>query len=119
MESILESMETIDDDCDVHGVHFVKISDPAAAYHYGVSSLPTLVYFKNKMPNIFEGDERQYNNWSAQCEGETPDNPAIWSGLTDLHHLLRFANIFILSPSHHSCPISNVQSVVQVQSVLK
>ena len=57
MESILESMETIDDDCDVHGVHFVKISDPAAAYHYGVSSLPTLVYFKNKMPNIFEGEE--------------------------------------------------------------
>ena len=48
-------MEDIDDDCDVHGVHFVKISDPAAAYHFGISSLPTLVYFKNKLPNIYDG----------------------------------------------------------------
>merc|ERR1711936_929766 len=30
METTLETLETIDDDCDVHGVHFVKISDPAA-----------------------------------------------------------------------------------------
>ena len=58
METTLETLETIDDDCDVHGVHFVKISDPAAAYHFGVSSLPTLVYFKNKLPNVFEGRER-------------------------------------------------------------
>ena len=56
MEATLEILETIDDDCDVHGVHFVKISDPAAAYHFGVSSLPTLVYFKNKLPNVFEGE---------------------------------------------------------------
>ena len=54
-EGVLEIMEDIDDDCDVHGVHFVKISDPAAAYHYGISSMPTLVYFKNKLPNVYEG----------------------------------------------------------------
>ena len=59
MESVLESMETIDDDCDVHGVHFVKISDPAAAYHYGISSLPSLVYFKNSAANIYEGNPHQ------------------------------------------------------------
>ena len=51
----MEVMEDIDDDCDVHGVHFVKISDPAAAYQHGVSSLPTLVYFKNKVPNVYDG----------------------------------------------------------------
>ena len=54
-EAVLEIMEDIDDDCDVHGVHFVKISDPAAAYHHGISSMPTLVYFKNKLPNVYEG----------------------------------------------------------------
>ena len=53
----MEILEDIDDDCDVHGVHFVKISDPAAAYHFGISSMPTLVYFKNKVPNIFEGNK--------------------------------------------------------------
>ena len=46
---------TIDDDCDTRGVHFVKIADPAAAYHYGISTLPTLVYFKNGVPNLFDG----------------------------------------------------------------
>jgi len=56
MDQILESVETIDDDCDAHGVHFVKISDPAAAYHYGISTLPTLVYFKNTVPNLFDGE---------------------------------------------------------------
>jgi len=55
-EQILESLETIDDECDTRGVHFVKISDPAAAYHYGITSLPTLVYFKNSVPNLFEGN---------------------------------------------------------------
>ena len=57
-EAVLEIMEDIDDDCDVHGVHFVKISDPAAAYHHGISSMPTLVYFKNKLPNVYEGSIR-------------------------------------------------------------
>jgi len=52
---ILESLETIDDDCDSKGVHFVKIADPAAAYHYGITTLPTLVYFKNSVPNLFDG----------------------------------------------------------------
>jgi len=56
MDQILESVETIDDDCDTRGVHFVKISDPAAAYHYGISTLPTLVYFKNSVPNLFDGE---------------------------------------------------------------
>ena len=58
MDNILENMETLDDDCDVHGVHFVKISDPAAAYHFGVSSLPSLVYFKNRLPSVFEGEQQ-------------------------------------------------------------
>ena len=53
---ILESLETIDDDCDSKGVHFVKIADPAAAYHYGITTLPTLVYFKNSVPNLFDGE---------------------------------------------------------------
>jgi len=56
MDQILESVETIDDDCDTRGVHFVKIADPAAAYHYGISTLPTLVYFKNSVPNLFDGE---------------------------------------------------------------
>jgi len=63
---ILESLETIDDDCDSKGVHFVKIADPAAAYHYGITTLPTLVYFKNSVPNLFDGilvDDQTVLGW--------------------------------------------------------
>ena len=35
---------------------FFQIADPAAAYHYGITTLPTLVYFKNSVPNLFDGE---------------------------------------------------------------
>ena len=37
-------------------LHFFQIADPAAAYHYGITTLPTLVYFKNSVPNLFDGE---------------------------------------------------------------
>ncbi len=38
------------------GVHFVKISEPAARTQYGVSFTPQLVFFKNGSPKYFEGE---------------------------------------------------------------
>ena len=37
-------------------LHFSQIADPAAAYHYGITTLPSLVYFKNSVPNLFDGE---------------------------------------------------------------
>ena len=37
-------------------LHFFQIADPAAAYHYGITTLPSLVYFKNSVPNLFDGE---------------------------------------------------------------
>jgi len=54
-DQILEVMEEVDNDCETRGAHFVKIGDPAAAYHYGVSTLPSLVFFKNTAPDIYDG----------------------------------------------------------------
>ena len=52
----LESLEKIDDDCDVAGINFVKVDDAkVAAKEYGLEELPRLVLFKNKLPNVFEG----------------------------------------------------------------
>ena len=56
-ELYLESLEKIDDDCDVAGINFVKVDDAkAAAKEYGLEELPRLVLFKNKLPNVFEGE---------------------------------------------------------------
>lgn len=53
---ILEELENIDDDCDRHGIKFVKTQDFTVAESYGISDFPVLVYFENNIPNVFEGN---------------------------------------------------------------
>lgn len=55
-EEILEDLESIDDECDVYGIHLVKIQDPPLAKRYGIKTFPALVYFRNGNPLLFEGD---------------------------------------------------------------
>ena len=52
----IKELEKIDDDCDRNGIPFVKINNLAEAEQYGLESLPALVYFENKIPNIYEGN---------------------------------------------------------------
>lgn len=43
-------MENIDDDCDKHGITFVKTRDFSVADGYGVHEYPALVYFEEESP---------------------------------------------------------------------
>lgn len=58
---ILEELENIDDDCDRHGIVFVKTKDFSIAETYGVLEYPALVYFESSVPNVFEG------KWFVEC----------------------------------------------------
>ncbi|XP_077298088.1 hulk isoform X2 [Arctopsyche grandis] len=63
---ILEELENIDDDCDRHGIKFVKTQDFTIAESYGVTDFPVLVYFENNIPNVFEGllsEEEEVLQW--------------------------------------------------------
>lgn len=53
---VLEELENIDDDCDKHGITFVKTRDFSVADGYGVHEYPALVYFEGGIPNVFEGE---------------------------------------------------------------
>lgn len=55
-DQILESLEQIDDECDVYGIHLVRIEDPQLAKRYSIKTFPALVYFRNGNPLLFEGD---------------------------------------------------------------
>ncbi|KAF5299208.1 hypothetical protein FQA39_LY02381 [Lamprigera yunnana] len=55
-EQILENLESIDDECDVYGIHLVRIQDPQLAKRYSIKTFPALVYFRNGNPLLFEGD---------------------------------------------------------------
>jgi len=53
---VLDDLETIDDDCDKHGIQFVKIDDDSAAKEFGIDEVPALVYFEKGIPNVYDGD---------------------------------------------------------------
>ncbi|XP_074033433.1 hulk isoform X3 [Leptinotarsa decemlineata] len=55
-EEILEELEQVDDECDVYGIHLVRIQDPQLAKRYSIKTFPALVYFRNGNPLLFEGD---------------------------------------------------------------
>ncbi|XP_052740631.1 uncharacterized protein LOC112055044 isoform X5 [Bicyclus anynana] len=55
-DHILEELEKIDDECDVYGIHMVKIQDPQLAKRYSIKTFPAMVYFRNGNPLLFEGD---------------------------------------------------------------
>ncbi|XP_057665662.1 uncharacterized protein LOC130899613 isoform X4 [Diorhabda carinulata] len=55
-EEILEELEQIDDECDIYGIHLVRIQDPQLAKRYSIKTFPALVYFRNGNPLLFEGD---------------------------------------------------------------
>lgn len=52
----MKGLEQVDDECDVFGIHMVKIQDPQLAKRYSIKTFPALVYFRNGNPLIFEGD---------------------------------------------------------------
>lgn len=58
-ERVLEELEKIDDDCDKHGIQFVKIDDKKAAKEYGIDEIPGIVYFEKQLPNVYDGNSRQ------------------------------------------------------------
>ena len=52
-QSVLEALETIDDDCDRQGIILVKLDNPQEAAQYGIDEIPSLVYFDEKIPHLF------------------------------------------------------------------
>lgn len=52
---ILNELENIDDDLEKEGIVIVKMDDEKEAKEYGIDTLPTLVYFEDKLPAIYEG----------------------------------------------------------------
>lgn len=52
---VLNELENIDDELDKEGIVIVRLDNDAEAKEYGIDHLPTLVYFENKIPAIYEG----------------------------------------------------------------
>ena len=49
-------MENIDDEADDAGIHFVKTTDTAFAKSLGIHTFPTVVYFEDSEPIVYNGE---------------------------------------------------------------
>eukprot|EP00095_Tigriopus_kingsejongensis_P009527 maker-scaffold561_size136864-snap-gene-0.22 protein:Tk09527 transcript:maker-scaffold561_size136864-snap-gene-0.22-mRNA-1 annotation:"GL10978" len=68
-QQALEALENIDDDADKLGVSFVEVSDVGVGRHHGVYSYPTLVYFENEIPAVYDkslSDHDEALKWLVQ-----------------------------------------------------
>ena len=54
-QNILRELEHIDDECDQNGITFVKIDNAEEAKEYGIEDLPTIIYFEDGVPTLYEG----------------------------------------------------------------
>ena len=75
----MASLETIDDDCDRNGIILVKLDNPQEAQQYGIDEIPSLVYFEDTIPHLFEGNlgkqEEPYLNSSCSRNLKQFGNP--------------------------------------------
>lgn len=46
---VIEELEKIDDDCDKHGIQFVKIDDRGAAKEHGVKDVSCFINYEPKL----------------------------------------------------------------------
>ncbi|KAB7495240.1 hypothetical protein Anas_04501, partial [Armadillidium nasatum] len=54
-QQALAELENIDDECDSHGIVFVKIDNKEEAAEYGIDNFPTMVYFEKSIPSVYFG----------------------------------------------------------------
>lgn len=65
-DKVIHQLERIDTDADKSGIALVKVSDKTLALEFGLESLPALLYYRNKVPLLYDGDlrdEKQVLNW--------------------------------------------------------
>ena len=78
-KSILR-LEEIDDDADQHKIGFVKIQDKKLAFEYGLEVMPALVYYRKKIPIVYDGELIPSKEW----------NPSLPKGIVNTFSYLCF-----------------------------
>lgn len=55
-DKVLAELEDIDDDAEKHDIDLVKISDPETIEEYNIVTFPTLVFFRKRFPQFYDGN---------------------------------------------------------------
>ena len=73
---VLQGLENIDDDAERQDVHLVKTTDSEFAEKMGIEAdeIPSIIYFNEQMPNLFDGDisaEEEVLDWLIEQNVES------------------------------------------------
>ena len=73
---VLQGLENIDDDAERQDVHLVKTTDTDFAEKMGIEAdeIPSIIYFNEQMPNLFDGDisaEEEVLDWLIEQNVES------------------------------------------------
>ena len=60
-QNIIDELEHIDDELEEKGIELVKCSDKGVEKEYGFSHVPSLIYFKDQIPNAYDDDLDEEN----------------------------------------------------------
>ena len=55
-QNIIDELEHIDDELEEKGIELVKCSGKGVEKEYGLGHVPLLVYFRDQIPNTYNGD---------------------------------------------------------------
>lgn len=72
----VQKLETVDHIVAESGISFVKINDLELATEYGIVTFPTLIFFKKRFPQFYDGDlkdERKVLEWMVNVKGQKED----------------------------------------------
>lgn len=84
---ILNELENIDDELEKEGIVIVRMDNENEAKEYGIDHLPTLVYFEENIPAIYEGDlmnEDEVLEWLIEQKNSATIEEVTDEILTDL-----------------------------------
>nr|XP_045619933.1 uncharacterized protein LOC123771446 isoform X12 [Procambarus clarkii] len=106
-DTVLAELENIDDECDLYGIHMVKIQDAQLAKRYGIKTLPALIYFRNGNPLIFDGDmqnEGSVLEWMADDENRELEGEIEDVNIRMLNHLMDESPFIAVLFYEDDCP---------------
>ncbi|CAN8017692.1 unnamed protein product, partial [Ixodes persulcatus] len=105
---VLAELENIDDDLDKHQVPFVKIDDDSVAKDFGIlDELPALVYFEDKIPNVYEGNlknEEEVLKWILHQKAEDTIEEVTEEILEMLFRTKEYVLVFFAPDNCKECP---------------
>ena len=118
---VLQALENIDDDAQRQNIKLVKTTDVEFSESIGITEFPSLVFYKDAIPNMFDGDiaaEEEVLDWLIEMNVENHieliTRPMLENMVEEFNYLaVYFCKIYFLNFSAQNCDFSITKKKVE------